>query len=172
MNIHHCLFWIKNNRITAVVYKNGSLEIMQFNGYPDNPLNEDYWNDWKEFRGFCTGDKTDLCFVYDNKPDMPKQLLEAQCDSVSAVWCRNNIQSVLEFLCVTEPTEIFSENGVLLMKAGCFRHAQKESVSRMTALYVNAQNECTVNKEQAEITPFIKVMLKELNQYYEENDKR
>ena len=80
----------------------------------------------------------------------------------------NKIEKAVEVLEIKEPTEIRSENGVLLVKTGCFLNARKEEISMMTAWYGQADKESEKEETLIEkITPLIRYYKGELQEYKE-----
>lgn len=173
MNIHHCLFWIQNKMVTSIIFRNGSMEIMEFDGYNSKPFNDAYWDEWSEYRGFCSEDRADFCFVYDEEPKTLGKLEGKGCYLSDTIWCANKIQHALNILNINAPTEIRTETGKVVCKIGAFRNISDEEKIVMTACYANAASEeAEIKKESSETTPFIRGMIRLLNKMDEENDRR
>ena len=149
MTIFHCLFWIKGNMITSLLYDAGTWNILKFKGRKTIPLKEEFWNEWREYAGMCQGDTVDLCLIYDEKITPDESLLSSQCEITECIWSRNKIEEAVKKLEVTEPAEIRNESGMLLVKAGCFLNVQKENIVTMTAWYRIADK----NAEETEPLP-------------------
>ena len=105
------------------------------------PFSETYWCEWEEYAGMCSGDKTDFCLIYDDKPETDERLISAQCDSKECIWSKTKIEDAVKLLGIREPTEIRNENGMLLAKAGSFMNVRKEEIITMTASYTKAEKE-------------------------------
>ncbi|MBQ7568229.1 hypothetical protein IJT17_05415 [bacterium] len=149
MTIFHCLFWIKDNNISALLYDSGRLEQLKIGGERAVPLTDSYWKEWKEYSGMCRDDRTDFCLIYDKKTQPAEEFLSSQCDSQDCIWCRRRIKEAVELLEIQEPTEIRSESGVVLAKAGRFMNAAKNDIATMTAWYAQAERDA----EALTITP-------------------
>jgi len=149
MNIFHCLFWIKGNMITTFLYETGKLNILKIKGRKAVPLADSFWDEWKEYAGMCHGDKMDFCLIYDEKPILNEVLMSAQCEITDCIWSRTKIEEVVKVLEITEPTEIRNENGILLVKAGCFLNVRKEDITVMTAQYRKSDKKA----EETDILP-------------------
>lgn len=175
MNIRHCLFWFKNNTVTAVLKKNNDMSVMRFRGNETIPFTEKYWDDWCEYAGLCSNDKTDFCLIYDNMPDVSDRLMSMQCEPSESIWNGIKIQKVISMLNVAEPAEIRTESGELLCRAGSFRNADKADVSIMTARFINAEAESMkaeiMKAETAEKTPLIQYYVGEFKKYKESQKK-
>ena len=149
MTIFHCLFWIKGNMITSLLYEAGTWNILKFKGRKTVPLTDVFWDEWKEYAGMCHGDTTDFCLIYDEKPALNDALMSENCENAECIWSRNKIEEAVKVLEVTEPTEIRNENGMLLVKAGCFLNVRKEDIVTMTAQYRKADKDT----EETEVLP-------------------
>lgn len=141
MKIIHSLFWIQNNMITSLLYEANGLHIIKFGGRKAVPFTETYWREWEEYAGMCSGDKTDFCLIYDEKPKTDERLMSAQCESKECIWSRTKIEEAVKLLEIKEPTEIRNENGMLLVKAGSFMNIRKEDIIPMTASYTKAEKD-------------------------------
>lgn len=120
----------------------------------------------------CHGDTTDFCLIYDEKPALNDALMSENCENTECIWSRNKIEEAVKVLEVTEPTEIRNENGILLVKAGCFLNVRKEDIVTMTAQYRKADKdtgETEVLPEQ--MTALIKHYKGELQEYKEGYEK-
>ena len=149
MTIFHCLFWIKGNMITSLLYEAGTWNILKFKGRKTVPLTDVFWNEWIEYAGMCHGDTTDFCLIYDEKPALNDALMSVKCENAECIWSRNKIEEAVKVLEVTEPTEIRNENGMLLVKAGCFLNVRKEDIVTMTTQYRKADKDT----EETEVLP-------------------
>jgi len=149
MTIFHCLFWIKGNMITSLLYEAGTWNILKFKGKKTVPLTDVFWNEWIEYAGMCHGDTTDFCLIYDEKPALNDALMSVKCENTECIWSRNKIEEAVKVLEVTEPTEIRNENGMLLVKAGCFLNVRKEDIVTMTTQYRKADKDT----EETEVLP-------------------
>ena len=72
MSVCHYLFWIENNKITAVLNKGNAFEIIKFGGNKSIEYKEDFWSTWQEYAGFLKNDHIDFCFVFDILPTCQK----------------------------------------------------------------------------------------------------
>jgi len=172
MNIIHCLFWFKNNRVTAVLYKNRKMEVMKFGGNNYIDFTSNFWSEWCDYSGFIKSDLADFCIVYDEKPFVSEELLDRKCPAYKSIWYKDNINRAIEIIGIREPAEIYKENGYLLFKIGSFYNIEQKDTAVMTVEYVNADNEEEeeeTGEETIEITPFIKDMVKKLNEYDRES---
>lgn len=172
MTIFHCLFWIKGNMITSLLYEAGTLNVLKFKGRRTVPLTDVFWDEWKEYAGMCHGDTTDFCLIYDEKPVLNNALMSAHCENTECIWSRNKIDEAVKVLEVTEPTEIRNENGMLLVKAGCFLNVRKEDIKTMTAWYIKAEKDDAENEKLSKSTAFLryyKAALEEYKNGYEKN---
>lgn len=166
MRIIHCLFWIKDNHITSLLYDSGKPELLKIKGYKAVPFTDTFWEEWCEYAGLCQGDKIDFCLIYDEKANVDETLMHEQCEEKDCIWSRNKIQEAVKVLEITEPVEIRNENGMLLAKAGSFLNVRKEDILLMTAWYRKANKddeETVILLEQK--TPFIKHYMGELKEY-------
>ena len=172
MNIIHCLFWIRNNTVSSLLYEANGLRILKIEGKKAVPFDKSFWKEWIGYAGFCQGDRTDFCFVYDEEPVCDESLTEQQCDPNDCIWSVSRIQSAAERLAIEEPTEICAENGILLTKAGSFLNVKPEGVVSMKARYIqavrDAQPEDTSQEKQ---TPLIEYYKRELRKYKEGYNK-
>ena len=172
MTIFHCLFWIKGNMITSLLYEAGTLNVLKFKGRKTVPLTDVFWDEWKEYAGMCHGDTTDFCLIYDEKPVLNDALMSAHCENTECIWSRNKIDEAVKVLEVTEPTEIRNENGMLLVKAGCFLNVRKENIVTMTAQYRKADKDTEETELLPEqMTALIKYYKGELQEYKEGYEK-
>ena len=172
MTIFHCLFWIKGNMITSLLYEAGTLNVLKFKGRKTVPLTDVFWDEWKEYAGMCHGDTTDFCLIYDEKPVLNDALMSAHCENTECIWSRNKIDEAVKVLEVTEPTEIRNENGMLLVKAGCFLNVRKEDIVTMTAQYRKADKDTEETELLPEqMTALIKYYKGELQEYKEGYEK-
>lgn len=173
--------------ITSLLYDAGTLNILKFKGRKTVPLTDTFWDECREYAGMCDDDTTDFCLIYDKKPILNEALMSTQCESTDCIWSRNKIYEAVKVLEVTEPTEIRNENGMLLVKAGCFLNVRKEDIVKMTAEYRKADKDteeaeelleqmtaqygkADKDKEETEVlpeTPLIKYYKRELQEYKE-----
>lgn len=168
MSVHHCLFFIRNNKVTAVLCKNHEMSIMKFDGYNERTLDAAYWNDWCEYRGVCREDETDLCFVFDAKPEISQRLKE-QSVKCGTIWNKETIESALNILSVGESAAVYTEQGALVCRIGSRRPTAREHEIKLTADYPNAGEDETVNvKRHGKMTPFIYRHCKLLEEYDKE----
>lgn len=166
MNILHCLFWIKDSQIVSLLYEADGLNIMKIGGRTAVPLTDRFWNEWSEYAGVCSGDKTDFCLIYDETVFPDESFLSAQCESKDCIWSRVKIEEAVKLLEITEPAEIRNENGILLVKAGCFMNVKKEDIIQMTAWYMKADKDTEAKDVLPEkITTLIKHYKGELQEY-------
>lgn len=172
MTIFHCLFWIKGNMITSLLYEAGTWNILKFKGRKTVPLSDTFWDEWREYAGMCHGDTTDFCLIYDEKPILKEVLISALCEITECIWSRNKIEEAVKVLEVTEPTEIRNENGMLLVKAGCFLNVRKEDIVTMTVQYRKADKDTEETELPPEqMTALIKHYKGELQEYKEGYEK-
>lgn len=165
MSVHHCLFWIRDNKITSILVSGDKFEIMKFGGYEDIEYTEDFWEEWKDFSGFSKSSQTDFCLIYDNKVSISEDLRTRECPLNECVWNRYNIQKAVDMLDIRKATQIYTENGACVAQAGNFRNVRGCDITKLTAEYRSAEKEIAVDITSAEITPFIKDMLEKLNTY-------
>lgn len=166
MKVCHCLFWIQNNKITAVL-KGSSFEIIKFRGNNSIEYKADFWEMWQDYAGFLKDDSTDFCFVFDGEmPCVSGYLKNRQCPDDECIWNRYSIQNVADMLEISKPTQISNENGVHIARAGSFRNTSDADIVNMTAVYRNAEkNIVSEESEPTEIIPFIEEMLEKLKIY-------
>lgn len=169
IKIRHCLFWCENNMITALLSKNGSLQLMKFGGRLTIPFTEKYWDEWIEHSGFCSDDQTDFCIIFDEEPFVPEKLLAAQCGSSDSIWSRAKIQKAVEILGIDTPTVLRTENDALICRIGSSRHGF--ACTTLTAKFVHAENETEKTDEPAEMTPFIQYNLEKFHKYKENSSR-
>lgn len=168
MNIFHCLFWIKDDRITLLSYQEGKLIMIKIRGMNAVPLTDEYWTEWREYAGMCSEDKTDICLISDSKTIPEALLLSAQCDGKDCIWSRSKIEEAVKLLEITKPTEITDEEGKLLAKAGSFINITEDNVVRMTAWYRKHDNNAQESKlPPEETTALIQYYKAELRKYKE-----
>ena len=141
MTIFHCLFRIRGNMIMSLLYDAGKLNILKFKGKKAVPLTDTFWDEWKEYAGMCSGDTVDFCLIYDEKPVVDVALMSAQCESKNCIWSRNKINEALNFLEIREPTKIYSENGIFLLKIGNFMNVKEKDIISMKAWYAKAEKD-------------------------------
>ena len=166
MNIFHCLFWIKDNMVVSILYEPNGLNIIKIRGRKAVTLTDAFWDEWREYAGMCSGDKTDICLIYDKKTMPDEQLLSTQCESADCIWSRTKIEEALKMIEITEPTEIRDENGMLLVKAGCFMNVKKEDIVLMTACYRKSdKNAEKTDLSEPQMTGFLKHYHEELLKY-------
>lgn len=169
MNICHCLFWIKDNKISAVLCQNEKLCLMKFGGNMSVEYTADFWENWRDYSGFLKTSLTDFCFVYDELPYISEYFNGKECPSDKCVWNRYKIQSVADMLDILQPTQIFNEKGVRVAQTGSFRNIEESDIVRLTAAYRTTENEVTASDDEpVEITPFIEECLKKLQIYDKE----
>ena len=172
MNIIHCLFWIRNNTVSSLLYEANGLRILKMEGKKAVPFDESFWKEWIGYAGFCQGDRTDFCFVYDQEPVCDESLTGQQCDPNDCIWSVSKIQSAAELLAIKEPTEIYAERGSLLTKTGLFLNVKPEDVVPLKARYLKAVREARSEDASPEKqTPFIEYYMRELRKYKEGGNK-
>lgn len=177
MEIHHCLFLIMSHKITAVLYQSRHFVIMPFDGDETNILTDDYWERWKAYRGFCSDDLADVCFISDEPMASPLPLASSMCNKAESIWYTDKIKDALSELNICNPMKIFSDTGRLLLRFDDRIRKQPEEEIIMNAYCVRFSSDSDSNTSEGEdsynnITPFIAYHLNKLKQYDEENRKR
>lgn len=168
MNIIHCLFWIRNDTVSSLLYEANGLHIMKIGGKKAVSFTNSFWKEWIGYAGFCQGDRTDFCFVYDKEPICDESLMGQQCDPNDCIWSVSKIRSAAELLEIKEPTEIYTESGSLLTKNGIFLNVKAEAVALMKVRYYKAVREAQPEDASPEKqTPFIEYYMRELRKYKE-----
>lgn len=170
MSVCHYLFWLENNKITAVLNKGNSFEIIKFGGYTFVEYTKDFWEMWQEYAGFLKDDLTDFCFVFDNEcPQVSEYLKGRECPENECIWDKYAIQKVANMLDIFRPTQVFNKNGVCIAKTGSFRNIDEANIIKLLAIYRNSEKEIFQDiPEDVEITPFIENMLTKLKIYDKE----
>lgn len=167
MSVCHYLFWKERNKISAVLNKGNTFEIIKFGGYTEVQYKKDYWEKWKEYAGFLKEDVIDFCFVYDDEcPQIPEYLKERECHDNECIWDKYTIQRVIDIMDIVNPTQIYNKEGYCIAKTGHFRGIQESEIKHLMAIYRNSAE--VIHQEEAkdiEITPFIKDMLRKLKSY-------
>ena len=170
MGVWHYLFWLENNKITAVLNKGNSFEIIKFGGNRSIEYTENFWEMWRDYAGFLKDDFIDFCFVFDDEcPQVSEYLKMRECPENECIWDQYAIQNAVNMLGIRQPTQIFNENGVCIVKTGSFRNIDKSDIIKLAAVYRNSEKEIFEEKsETAEMTPFIEDMLTKLKKYDKE----
>lgn len=178
MEIHRCLFWIRSHQVTAVLYRAKRFAVMPFDGDKTIPLTPDYWDKWKAYRGFCSDDRADVCFISDEPLAESLPLSDCFCPPSESVWYIDKVQEAVTELFVYQPMKILSENGRLLLRIDNRIRKQPEKELTLTAYRVRFSEEDDsqsfsghADKNSPEITPLIAYHLNKLKQY-EENQKK
>lgn len=172
MKIFHCLFWIENNKIASLLYEAGTFDVMKIGGRKAVRFTERFWEEWNEYAGVCSGDKTDFCLIYDKESLPEKPVFSAQCGDSDCIWSRGKIEEAVRLLEITQPVEIRNENGILLLKAGCFMNVRKEDIVSMTAWYMKSGKDTeSGNIFPRKTTNLIEHYKGELNDYKKEYEK-
>lgn len=170
MRVCHCLFWLEDHRITAVLYNGKKPELIKFGGYDSVEYKDNFWESWKDYAGFLKDDLTDFCFVFDTEcPKLSDNLKGRECAENECVWDKYAIINTADMLNkICRPTQIFNENGVRIAQIGF----DDTDAVRLTAVYrghekgpLPAVSEIDV---ETELTPFIEDMLFMLKKYDEE----
>ena len=116
MRICHCLFWKQNNKI-AVIYKgNNKMDVLKIKGEVFIDYTEDFWELWKDYSGYCKGDLTDFCFIYDKPMEIQEEYQVESCDSNNSIWTIEKIRSVSEMLQLTNAIDICNENNEYIIE--------------------------------------------------------
>ncbi len=166
MSIFHCLFYIRDNMISSLLYEMDGIKIMRIFGKEKHKYSDSFWKTWKEYAGMCSGDKTDFCLVYDQKIKVDEDLVLSQCDSKDCIWSRRKIEDAFMLLDVKEPTEIITEEGNNFGKAGCFMNVDKEDIKTMKIWYKNSEKETALSDKLDEgVTKFTKHYQEDLEKY-------
>lgn len=174
MTVCHCLFWIKDNKVTSVLAQKDSIEIMKFGGNETIEYTEDFWNTWKEYSGFTKSTMTDFCLVFDEQITVPKDLTDKPCAVEDCMWNSRRIQKAVDMLGVQYATKILNEEGKCVACTGTFRNIGEGDVQAMSANYRPALQEnesCEGDEDENEndapvnMTPFIKEQLDKLKRY-------
>ena len=171
MTVCHCLFWIKDNKVTSVLAQKDSIEIMKFGGNETIEYTEDFWNTWKEYSGFTKSTMTDFCLVFDEQITVPKDLTDKPCAPEDCIWNSRRIQKVVEMLGIQSTTRILDKEERCVAHVGSFRNIEKDGVLTMFVDYQYSLQEDDSIEEQAEesapveMTPFIQDMLHKLAKY-------
>lgn len=166
MTVWHYLFWIENNKITAILNSGKNYEIIKFGGNLSIEYNEEYWKNWQEYAGFLSEDLIDFCFVYDNEcPQISDYLKSKECPDNECKWDKYTIQYAVNILEKGYPVQIYNENGVCIAKTGSFRDITEADILEFSAKYRNSEKEIIEEKKDCKITPFIERQLKKLKIY-------
>lgn len=167
MVIWHYLFWQEKDKISAVLNKGNSFEILKLEGYPAVCYTEDYWEKWQEYAGFLKEDFIDFCFVFDKEcPQITEYLKERQCSDNECIWDKYSIQKVADMMGITNPTQIYNKDGCKIAKTGSFRGVSESEMKHLIAVYRNSEDVIREQElKESEITPFIADMLTKLRAY-------
>lgn len=152
MRTCHCLFWKQNNKI-AVIYKgNNKMDVLKIKGEVFIDYTEDFWDLWKDYSGYCKGDLTDFCFIYDKPMEIPEEYQVESCDSNNSIWTVEKICKVFEMLQLTKVMDIYDENNDYIMTL-----PNQSSKSGGKALFSKNINISSIIKEDKREEPaFIK----------------
>ena len=166
MEIIHCLLFIRNKKVSSLLYTQGSFNLLKIKGKTSVPVNEWHRDEWAEYAGICSDDKTDICLVYDETTIPYETFAATQCESKYSIWNITRIQEAVEKMEITTPTEFKNENGLLLFKSGCFLNASKDKIASMTVWYTHSEMNSSVQKnQQGKTTAFIEYYKSELQAY-------
>ncbi len=172
MSIIHCLFWIKDGTVRSLMYEDRGLRIIRFAGRDSVPLTDGFWDEWIGYSGMCMDDRTDFCFIYDEKPAVRDGLLSRQCGSGDCIWSRKKIEEAARILEITDACEIRDEQGRLMAKAGCFTNVRKNKIVSMSAWYMKPDSEPETSDDRpGEKTTLIEYYEEELEKYKEGYDR-
>lgn len=157
----HCLFWKQNNKI-AVIYKgNNKMDVLKIKGEVFIDYTEDFWGLWKDYSGYCKGDMTDFCFIYDKPMEIPEEYQTMSCDLNDSIWTIEKIRSVSEMLQLTNDVDICNENNEYIMTLS--NQNRKKAKTVLFSKNINMSNMIKEDETIGELTPFI--------QYYIDKEK-
>ena len=172
MKIFHSLFWIRDKKITSLLYETDGFNVMKIGGRKAVPFTDTFWSDWNEYAGVCSGYRPVFCLIYDAESLPEKPFFPVQCGQNDGIWSRRKIEEAVRILEITEPVEIRNENGVLLLKAGCFMNVRKEDIVSMTAWYMKGVRDSEAeNVSPKKTTTLIEHYKGELKNYKKEYEK-
>lgn len=167
MGICHYLFWIENNKITAILNSGKNFEIIKFGGNTAVEYTEDFWEIWQEYAGFLKDDFIDFCFVFDAEcPEISDYLKSRECPENDCIWDKYMIQNAVNILEKSYPVQIRNENGICIAKVSSFKDITESDILNFTAIYRNSEKKIEEKKEKDfKVTPFIERQLKKLKMY-------
>ncbi len=164
LHISHCLFLFWKGTVMAVLRKKEGMEVMTFRGEQKIASDASYWENWKDYAGFCKGNLTDFCLVYDREPSVPENLAEAQCAPQDTIWYPTRIQEALE-LCGTlkyEYVEIQNEKGESLFRMGSKAYNKSRERTVLAARYPQAaQKVAGADADPGRQTPLVRHLVEE-----------
>lgn len=149
----HCLFFKRDNKITALYKGNSGIEVLRFRGEISVEYTNSYWNDWKNYSGYCKGDMTDFCFIYDAEMELPEEYRTAQCDINESIWTVEKIKGVSSLLDAIENIDIYDESNQYILTIT--NSVRKTNKIVMFSKNINKSDVIDKQEEEGELTPFI-----------------
>lgn len=161
MRTCHCLFWKQDNKIATIYEGNTTGNLLKFKGESFVTYANDFWKLWKEYSGYCKGDMTDFCFIYDRPMEIPEEYQTMSCELNDSIWTVEKIRSVSELLQLTNAVDICNENNEYILTLS--NQNSKKAKTVLFSKNINMSNMIKENETIGELTPFI--------QYYIDKEK-
>lgn len=153
MRTCHCLFFKKNNKVTALYKGSNGIEVLKFKGEKSVEFSDTYWNNWKNYSGYCNGDVTDFCFIYDDEMEVPEAYNTAQCRIEESIWTIEKIRSVSSLLDNRENMDIYDGDNQYVFSI--IYSVKKNNKTVMFAKNINKSDMVEKKEDESELTPFI-----------------
>ena len=93
---HTYIFLLDNEKIMICHAVKDDFEIIPKLGEERFPIDEEFWDWWKEAVSYIDGEKTDFCFIYDKHYDIIENAPESETEnSKESYW---HIEKIAKFL--------------------------------------------------------------------------
>ena len=154
MRTCHCLFWKQDNKIVTIYEGHNGMNPLKFKGELFVDYANDFWELWKEYSGYCKGDLTDFCFIYDKPMEIPEEYQTISCDLNDSIWTVEKVRSVSEMLQLTNVIDICNENNEYIMTLS--NQNSKKPKIILFSKNINMSKSIKEEKVTGELTPFIR----------------